>query len=231
MNRAFSITFVAALTLSSSLMAGQMSYTGSTSGDWVNPVGGTSKGAGTSSFEFGGYNGSTLSFYAKSSFSTTSGTPFELGKVTLSNGSPVNTPSSVTFAATLNFTTPTGLGKQTFDFAAGITTEGRDTIGEFSVSFNQGGKYTVTGSNGTTYTLELLGLTDSSHWGGSVFSSLTSCPADSSSGYLWAEITQSCPQVPEPTGLVLAALGLGIAGAMRLRNRLRMRAVVEPASA
>ena len=111
---------LAFLLLSSTAYAGPMTFSGSTSGVFVDPLGGQSKGAGTSTFQFGGSNGATLSFNQTiPSFTATSGVPFQLGSISITTGSPVNVPAEVTMAVTLNFKTPTGLGKETFDFAVG----------------------------------------------------------------------------------------------------------------
>jgi len=223
MTRHFHFPFLIFLALTSSAVAGPITYTGSTSAVFTDPIGGQSKGAGTSQFEFGGPNGATLSFNQTiSHFTATNGVPFQLGSVMVTSGSPVNAPSEVTFAVTLNFKTPTGLGKETFDFATGIQANNRDSSGEFSVLFNVGGKSSVT-ANGEQYTLELVGLTNTSTWGSTVYNSLTGCPTNSCGLYIWGELTMqpAPPQVPEPSGLLLGAIGIGAIALRRIRVKRR----------
>jgi hypothetical protein len=209
-----------ALCFATSSFAGPIQYSGTDSAVFTNPIGGSSSGAGTSQFQFGGNNGATLSFTPSAGFTATQGVPFQLGYVSLSSGTPANVPSQVTLSVNLDFQTPAGLGTETFNFATGISTAGRDTVGTYAVSFDAGGKSMVNGPNMTQYTLELYGLTNSPSSSTGAFSSLTSTPANCSSGYLWAELTQKevCPQAPEPGTLLLAAIALGAFGLRRWRS-------------
>lgn len=212
------LTAVCFATLS---FAGPMQYSGTESAVFTDPIGGSSSGAGTSNFQFGGHNGATLSYYPSSGFTATEGVPFNLGYVSLSSGTPTNVPNLVTLSVSLDFKTPTGIGTETFNFATGISTSGRDSIGNFTVSFDTGGTSTVTGPNMTQYTLELIGLTNCATTSAGAFSSLTSSATSCSSGYLWGELTQqsTCPQVSEPGTLLLAAIGLGVFGLRGWRYR------------
>jgi hypothetical protein len=221
MKSLFFRSILTALLLTSSSFAGPITYTGSASAVFVDPIGGQSSGAGTNSFQFGGPNGATLSYSQTTpSFTTTNGTAFQLGSVSLSAGSPINLPAEVTMAVTLSFKTPTGIGKETFDFAVGFSTPTRDSVGAFIAAFNVGGTSTVTAPNGTKYTLELVGLTGSSTWGSPIASTLQSNSVDCAGLYVYGELTSSPPsQTPEPSALLLGAIGLGAVGACKWRKR------------
>jgi hypothetical protein len=217
MCRLFSFAVCAICVVTANSQAGPLIYSGTESVVLTNPIGGVSAGAGTTNFKFGGPGGATLSWSGGSTFTATDGVPFDLGRISLSNGAPINAPSQVTLAVNLDFLSPTGIGKQTFDFATGISVQQRDGVGTFTVSFDTGGKSTVTGPNGMLYTLELVGLSNSP--GSSIYSSLSGTTCSGSSGCVLAEISAQPCGVPEPGAAILGAIGIGLCGVLRVRSR------------
>jgi hypothetical protein len=199
-------------------VAAEIVYSGTKSAVFTNPVGGTSNGAGTSWLNFGDNNHGSFRYYTGGDgFSVKEGNPFRLGWIGLWNGNPTNIPSQVTFEETLNFSQP-GLGPVKFDFTVGMSKSGNNV----SVTFAPGQTSTFISGN-TAYTLELLGLTECPTFStDNAKGTLTTPPCEDKTAYVWGKLDQLTvdppPSVPEPSAIIMGAIGLGLIGVRRWRK-------------
>ena len=215
------LSLFAVLAFSSPVAAGPMTYAGGQTADFINPVGGTSSDGGNHTLFLGDNNQAGIRWAGASSFTATQGVPFNLGQIFLWNGSPTNIPSQATFHVNLNFTQP-NTGPSSFDFATPLAYNPNSKT--LSATFTPGETANFTATNGTQYQLEIVGLTCSPCWGGNVSGTLTSPSCVENTDYVWGKLTSidPIPQVPEPSALVLGAIGLGLIGFRRLRSRSRL---------
>ena len=204
------------LAFSSPVAAGPMTYAGSESADFINPVGGTSSDGGNHTLFLGTNNHAGIRWAGGISFSATQGVPIDLGDIYLWNGKPTNIPSQVTWRVNLNFSQP-NTGLASFDFATPLSYN--PTNQTLSATFTPGETASFTAANGTRYQLEIIGLADSIGAIGNINSTLVSQQSQENSTDVWGRLTSvdPAPQVPEPSALALGAIGLALAGFRRLR--------------
>jgi hypothetical protein len=195
-----------------------MSVTGSASGAFANPSGGSVNGA-TWTY----YATDTVTF-AGAAFNGSTPESFDFGTITLNH--PVNSGTSTLTAdldLTVNFTTPNG---QHVNFVDGLqlqTQNGNhpDTLVLNFMGFPGPQSFTV---GGETYTVSYSGFSSSSSTFASV-SSLTVDRGSSGSAYLWGSITAdpnsvTTASVPEPGSVILLATVAGGIVLARRRKKL-----------
>ena len=194
---------------------------------WNNPTGGPSTGAGTNWLRFGEYDAGSIGWAGNLRFSTTEGTPFLLGSFTLTNGSSLDPPTQMTFSMTLDFRRPTDEDPATFDFDAYLLSTNRNGGGDLTFSIVPGQTSTWTSSNGTTYSLEMLGLSNNWEWDGQTFAEITAsadCADNQTYAMIYGRLTIEDPvtvaHVPEPSALLLSGIGLAFLAMRRRSKRL-----------
>lgn len=223
MKRPFILAVIALFSQSALSLAEPISIKGTKSAVWLNPTGGTVTGSGTDWLDFGIESTAALGWTGNPNFNTKTGSPFALGAIWLTNSASNDPPSQATFAVTLDIKKPVNEVPATFNFDAYLS---RSESGVLTFSVNPGQTATWTSSKGTTYTLEMLGLSNSLPWDGSTISSLSSgveCYDNQTYAYIYGRLTTDdpgcVPQVPEPSAIVLAAIGLALIPMVR-RGRL-----------
>ncbi len=220
--------FLLALSLAGSFTsfaaAGPISFQGSMSSVWSNPTGAPTTGAGTNWLRFGTYDAGSLGIYTHPTFGVPSGTPFSLGTIYLTDGSSMAPPQSVALNTTMTFNQPSGVGTADFSFLATLSSSTPNANGgTLTANFAAGQSSSFVASNGETYTLSLVGLSNSWQWSGKTTTSLTASPTcynNQSQAWVWAEITASDPgaHVPEPSSLVILCFGLVVVAGFRVRH-------------
>ena len=202
--------------------------TGTTSGNFVNPLpsNAVTTGAGTSNFTFGTGSGTPpneLSF-AGTSFSSAYETPFKVGTLSYFNGSTLGiAATSVDLSLTMNFVAP-NLPSVSNSFAlnlvatpnTGTADQNADYVyfpGSFGTSdFDVGG---------TVYHVQLIGFENIVGDGflTSDSSQLHVREGSSATADLYAEVTSQVPAVPEPATWAMMILGFAGIGFMGYRRR------------
>jgi hypothetical protein len=228
------IGVAALLVAAGTARAGSISFSGSTSGVFNNPVGGNTTGVGTNSISFGSPPGA-LSFTGGSFTGVAAGQIFSLGGIGYYNAENVNPVMGVTLGMSLAMTGG-ATGTATASLPLSIDNTPNPGVPD-TLSLKQNSEIgTLTGTDGKTYSILAIGFsggctpgvpmtyspTLTANEGQVVCTSLygelvpksvptggTPPPGGSSGG----------PQTPEPAGLVLIAVGLATVGARRWRKK------------
>lgn len=201
-------------------------FQGSTSGVFVNPVGGVNTGVGTSHFETGGaeyYGGtnSTLDFYG-TALDVDADTLFSFGAVTFFNGSNYYPASAVDMDVTVNLTAPTGINQ---DFIYHLTFNNTSNVGTPEENADYlylpvAQPLTSFSFNGTNYTLAFLGFGSIDNNGFvTTIDQFHVYEGFSASAQLFGQFTESTQPVPEPATMLL--LGSGLAGLAGFRRKFK----------
>jgi hypothetical protein len=227
------IGVAALLVAAGAARAGSISFAGSTSGVFNNPVGGTSTGVGTSSISFGTPPGA-LSFTGGSFTGVATGQIFSLGSIGYYNAENVNPIMGVTLGMSLAMT----------DGAKGPTAanlplliDNTPAIGvPDTLSLKPNTEIgTLTGTDGKTYSLLVVGFSPPCTESNMVYTpTLTANEGQVVTSNIYAEWepksvptggtpppggSSGGPTTPEPAGLVLIAVGLATVGARRWRKK------------
>lgn len=210
----------------SSISVHASTFQGSTSGQFINPVGPATmvaSGEGTDRFTWGknvllGGDASSLS-YSGMLFDTSENDPFVFGSLTFSNGNVLenSVAENIDLSVDLDFLTPIGT-VESFSYSLGlINTENiSDPAANADiVNFNNTVALSSFSYSGIDYTVEFLGFGQLIGSGFSVDTSFHVHEDASATVDLIGRIT-STPTVPEPS--VFALLGVGFAGIRLLRN-------------
>jgi hypothetical protein len=227
MRPSFSLATIITLALAVPVVAEPIPVGGTKSAVWNNPTGGPSTGAGTDWLRFGEYDAASLGWSGNLNFSTSLGTPFSLGIVWLTNGSSLNPPTHATFSITLDLNTPTNEPPATFDFDANLLSTNPAGGGDLKFSVVPGQKSSWTSPTGTTYSLEMLGLSSNWEWDGNTTNEITAladCEDNQTYAWIYGRLNVEDPTIthaPEPSALVLAGLGLALLLLLRRFSRAR----------
>lgn len=227
MRRLFTLSTLVAILLAPSAIAEPTQVGGTKSAVWNNPTGGPSTGAGTDWLRFGEYDAGSLGWSGNLGFTTSLGTPFSLGIVWLTNGSSLNPPTHATFSVTLDLNTPANEPPATFDFDANLLSTNPAGGGDLKFSVVPGQKSTWTSPAGTTYSLEMLGLSNNWEWNGNTTNEITAlgdCEDNQTYAWIYGRLNVEGPtitHVPEPSAFVLGAIGLALLPLLRRLGRGR----------
>lgn len=220
--RLISLCAVAILMLASA-SAWAVTFTGTSSGTWSNPVSAqaspTYSGVGTNYFTWGVPATEVSSvLYAGAPFSTDAFTTFAVGGLTYHNGGIYSETGvdGVDLNLDLTFTSPFA-DTETFSFTFTIFDTLNTSDPEASADYLYlPGSYPSTFFNydGCDYTLKLLGF--SQDGGATIADTFHVLEGASTEALLYAQITNPAP-VPEPCTMLL--VGAGLAGLAGLRRR------------
>jgi len=204
---------------------------GSTSGTFINPVGGpgmATTGVGTSTFTYGtgaSSDPNKLSFAGVNPFLSPFETPFKVGTLTYFNGATVqgSEATSVTLSLLLNFTTPS-LGAVSNSFSLNLVSTpntGTDEQQADYVYFPSSFGSSTFDIAGTVYTVKLVDFENITGNGflDSNSTQLHVLEQGTASADLFAEVTSRVPTVPEPSTWAMMMIGFAGLGWFAYRRK------------
>lgn len=222
----------AALWATNSARAGSISFSGTTTAVFTDPLGGTSSGAGTNSLSFGTPAGA-LSFTG-GSFTATPGQIFALGSIGFYNAENVNPVDAVNLTMTLDMS---GGATGSVPGKLALTLENTPKAGVPDVlglkPNSEIGSFT--GSDGQTYSLLAVGFSPPCDGTAMVYTPTFSVnEGQAASTSIYGELVPQAgvpsggtpppgggtppPSTPEPAGLVLIGIGLATVGLRRYKK-------------
>jgi hypothetical protein len=217
--------FVCVLVLVGSMFASQvfaLPIIGSSSGVFVNPVGNTYSGVGTSDFYWGtGMPDRSSLKFAGTSFSTNTDVDFSFGTLTYHNGTIVSGTGAdaIDLSTTLNLTTPVGLQAFTYNFQLinTLNTTNPSASADYVLFPNAFPTQTFNYA-GTQYTLQLTGFGNPASGGFSMINEFHVFENTTASAQLIGRVTANIPSsVPEPT--LFSMLGMALFGLVAVARR------------